>query len=219
MLAVAGSGKLVVVEKPVSSFLRLHLSVNGSVELVPSNEEKVVIETDDNLQDYFEVVNSGRTLYVTGETKLRRPAFTHLRIQVHFRQLQTLNNACHGNVTMASQWASTDAVEIKIQAEGDTTLAVQAPSIKLITACEGNVVLRGSCNELDIKAASLGDMDCREMIAQHTRLSNSSQGNFWLYSQETIRIKHNGQGNVHYYGPGLLKDVRHNGEGEVRHLE
>lgn len=217
MIAVAGNGNIVSVEKQVSSFIRLHLSVNGFVELIQSDEEKVMIEADDNLQDYFEVVNSGRTLYITNEAKLRRPIFSDLTIKVFFRQMDTLYNACHGDVVTVGEIYLNNPLDIKIMSHGNTELAISTPSIKLTTACHGNISLRGQCNDLTIKHVSHGNMDCKEMLANHASLHNVAHGDVKLYSKESIIIKNYGNSHIHYFGPGQLKDVVQNGNGEIKY--
>jgi Putative auto-transporter adhesin, head GIN domain len=217
MIETKGNGKITTREISVSSFLRLHLSINGNIELIQSDEEKVVIETDENLQSYFDVVNSGKTLYVTGGNKLWIPVFTRLSIKIYCRQMNMLYNALHGNVFSGNQLISTDSFELKIHAQGDTKLNIKAPIVKINSACHGNVELTGECHEFTIKNASQGDLDCKGMLADITTLSNASQGDVKLYSKEEISIKHAGQGNVHYYGEGKLKNVVHHGQGEVKH--
>src|SRR5689334_20979528 len=92
MIEVKGNGNIVAKEIKVSSFLRLHLGVDCTVELHQSEEEKVVVETDENLQDYFEIANSGRTLYVSSQSKLRKAVYTYTGcvVKVYLRQLDTL---------------------------------------------------------------------------------------------------------------------------------
>jgi hypothetical protein len=217
MIETKGNGKIITKEISVSSFLRLHLSINGNVELIQSDEEKVVIEADENLQDYFEVVNSGKTLYVTGGNKLWIPVFTKLSVKVYCRQMNMLYNALHGNVFSNNQLIGNDSFELKVHAQGDTKLNIKAPSVKVNAACHGNIELKGECHELTIKNASQGDIDCKEMIADITSLSNASQGDIKLYSKEEISIKHAGQGDVFYYGEGKLKNIVHHGQGDVKH--
>lgn len=217
MIETRGNGKITSREISASSFLRLHLSINGNVELIQSDEEKVVIETDENLQSYFEVVNSGKTLYVTGGNKLWIPVFTKLTVKVYCRQMNMLYNALQGNVFSSNQLIGNDSFELKIHAQGDTKLNIKAPIVKVNAACQGNIELKGECHELTIKNASQGDIDCKEMIADITSLSNASQGDIKLYSKEEISIKHAGQGDVHYYGEGKLKNILHHGDGEVKH--
>src|ERR1043165_7144430 len=98
LIQTKGNGNIVKKEIGVSSFLRLHISIKGDTEIIQSDEEKVVIEADENLQDYFEVVNSGKTLYITSGNTLWIPLFTRLSIKIYCRQMNMLYNASHGDV-------------------------------------------------------------------------------------------------------------------------
>jgi len=216
MIEVQGNGNIVTREISVSSFIRLHVSGYGA-EIIQSDEEKVTIEADENLHDFFEVVNSGRTLYVTSEAKLRIPVFTKLKVKIYCRQVFVINNSCQGDLSSPNMLQSTEPLELKINSHGNTDLQLGYPLIKLSAACHGNIKLRGECHELTIKNASHGDLDCREMLADKTTITNASHGNVLLYSKEEIRIRHAGQGDIHYYGDGKLKNIVHHGDGEVAH--
>ena len=130
MIELRGNGNVIEKEIKVSSFIRLHISVHSPVEIIQSDEEKVIIEADENLQDFFQVINSGKTLYVTTEAKLRIPVFTKLKIRVYCRQVYALNNASNADVSCANMLISTEPVEIKLQSQGNTSIQIKAPSIK-----------------------------------------------------------------------------------------
>ncbi|HTF03149.1 MAG TPA: head GIN domain-containing protein [Bacteroidia bacterium] len=219
MIEVQGNGNIVSREVSVSSFIRLHLSGKGMIELHQSDEEKVIIETDENLHEYFSVENSGRTLFVTAEGKFRKPVYTVCTIKVFLRQLDVLyirndraDVVCPGVLTLTSP------LEIKIQSVGNTTLNINAPSIKVLSQCEGNVTLKGKCNLLEIKNQSQGDFDSKELIVEELVLKNYAEGNVKLFANKTIAISHYGQGTVHYSGDAQLKDVKQYGDGEIRHV-
>lgn len=219
MMQAQGSGALVRQEYPVSSFTRLHLSANGLVELVPGDEEKVVVECDDNLLEHLQVVNSGRTLYVTSENKLRAPAFTGLKVWVHLRQLDALNCASRGGeVRCGGPLVGPAPLEVKVLSSGNTHLWVEVPRLTLNLACEGDVTLVGAAGEVQIQTAAAGNLDARELRAQHLRLRNLSAGHLDLYAEQTINLTHLGAGNIHYRGPARLTDVRQYGAGEIRHV-
>jgi len=221
MTKVKGDGNIVSKEISVNSYIRLHISLGGLVELYQANEEKVIIETDENLQEYIDIENSGRTLYVNTEGKWRVPEFTSLKVKVYYRQLYNLYNASeNGTLVCANTLRSGEPVEIKIHSNKSTsTLDIDAASVKLITACVGNVQIKGDCNILEINAKSQGNLNAREMIAKNVTLKNYSQGNIDLYADETLTISNYGQGNIHYWGNGVLKDIKQYGDGEVRHQE
>lgn len=219
MIGIQGNGKIVVREIGVSSFIRLHLGVKGTVELIQSNEEKVEVETDENLMEYVTAVNAGRTLYVSTEEGLRHPVFTKILVKVYFRQIDNLRNCCSGDVRSIGTISYTAPFEVKLQCEGDTDLDLDVPSLKLKMQCEGDVTLKGKCNILEIKDQADGNLMCREMKAANVSLINMSEGNIEIYADESVTIKHMGQGTIHYYGPGRLKDIIIMGEGEVKHMD
>ena len=219
MIAIQGNGNMVTREIQVSSFIRLHLGVKGSVELIQSNEEKVIVEADENLIDYFEVVNSGRTLYVTSDAKWWNPMHARGTVKVYFRQLDKLRNCCHGDVYTSAPIQLSTPLDVKIQCHGDTDLELDVPALNLLMQCHGNVNLKGKCGQFDVKDQSHGNLKCRELIAGNVNLSNMSHGDIDLHADETIAIKHMGHGYIHYYGKAVLKDIRHFGHGEVKHME
>ena len=219
MITIQGNGNIITRQVQVSSFIRLHASVSGLAELVQGEEEKVEVETDENLQEYIDVVNSGRTLYVTSEGKWQSPKFTSLKVKIYCRQLYTIHNHCSkGQLSCANTIVSTEPVEIKIHCDqGTTNLNIKAPSIKLTTACVGNTILQGECNLLEIKASSQGDLDTSGMKAKTVAFKNYSEGNIKLYASEAITISNFGKGNIDYFGDGILKDINQYGSGQVKH--
>lgn len=219
MIEIKGNGNIVSKEIQVSSFLRLHIDGRGLVELVQSNDEKVIIETDENLLDYFDAQNSGSTLYVTSEAKLRKPVFTKCLIKVYLRQLDSLVIRCdHGNVICYDTIRLSTPLDIKIQSEGNTSLNIDAPAIKLLSQCEGDVELKGKCGSITIKNQSQGNFSSKELIAEDLTINNMAQGNIELYAGKSISITHMGEGYVHYFGDAVLKSVKQYGDGEIKHF-
>jgi hypothetical protein len=219
MIIAKGNGKLLSKTYEVSSFVHLHVSVNGHVELYQSNEEKVVIEADDNLHAHIGVVNSGRTLFVSSEEGYRRPEFTSLTVKIYFRQLNRIYFSCErGEIKCPKQLVLIDPVEIKIYGSGKTWLDLDVPVLKLHSHYEGDIMLMGKCQEADIRLRSEGNVYAKTFIADSMKLNNRSEGDIELRAESFITIRHLGEGNIHYYGNAVLKDVHHHGEGEIKHI-
>jgi len=219
IIEVQGNGNVIAKEVKVSSFLRLHLAVNCTIELHQSDDEKVIIETDENLQEYFSICNSGRTLYVSAEGMLRKPIYTQCGIKVYLRQLDTLYVRNEkGNVVCPDVISLSTPLTIKIQSIGNTQLAFNAPSLKILSQCEGNVELIGKSNIVEIKNQSQGNFDASGLIADSLTIRNMAQGNIDLFAEKEISIKHMGEGYVHYRGNAVLKEVKQYGAGDIRHV-
>lgn len=220
MIEIQGNGNIVSREISVSTFIRLHLAGRGLIELHKGEEEKVIIETDENLQEYFSVVNSGRTLFVTTEGKFRRPVYTSCVIKVFLRQMNTLYVRCEGgNVICPHEITLTEPLSITIQSEGNTHLNLVVPSIKMLCQSEGDVTLEGACEKIDIRTMIEGNFNSSKLKAGDLYIKNMAEGNVDLYAEKTITIKHYGEGYVHFYGPAAVKDVVQHGEGQIKHIK
>jgi hypothetical protein len=219
LIEIKGNGNIVSREISVSTFIRLHLGGNGLIELHQSEEEKVIFETDENLQEFLSVANAGRTLYVSTDNKFRKPIHTVSIIKIFIRQMDTLyvrNN--NGDVTCPSEISLSQPLSITIQSIGSTSLHFVVPSMKVLNQGQGNVVLRGNCETLAIKNQSQGDLDASQMIVGDLTINNMAQGNVQLRADKSIVIKHFGQGFVHFSGNAVVKDVKQFGDGEIKHV-
>ncbi|HEV7230731.1 MAG TPA: DUF2807 domain-containing protein [Bacteroidia bacterium] len=218
MIEIKGDGNIVSREFSVSSFIRLHISGKGLIELHQSEEEKVIVETDENLLDCFDIVNSGRTLYVSAECKFRKAAYTKCTIRIYLRQVDVLYVRNEGaTVVCPDEIVLLNPIEIKVQSQGDTELYVNAPAIKILSQTQGDVTLKGRCGKMEIKNQSQGNFNSREMKAEHLIIKNMAEGNVDLFASKEITISHFGQGTVRYWGEAVLKDVKQYGDGRIAH--
>mgnify|MGYP003623524887 CR=1 FL=1 len=217
MTAIEGNGNIISREVPVSSFIRLHVAARGNVRVVQSAEEKVTVETDENLQEYFYVQNSGRTLYVSCESVLRNPVFTRCEITVSLRQIDTLDIRNYGNLACDGPLVLAGPLDIKVQSFGNTRLDIEAPSIKLLNQAVGDVSLKGRCESIQIKNQAQGNFTAKELIARELTIKNMAEGNIELYAEKYIIIGHYGSGTVHYWGDAVMKDVKQYGSGPISH--
>ncbi len=220
MMEVKGNGNIVSREASVSTFIRLHIGCKGIIELHQSDEEKVVFETDENLLSYFAATNAGRTLYVSVESNLRKLVFTSCVIKIYLRQMNTLYVRNEGgNVVCPGKISLSEPIKITVQSVGNTELNLVVPAIKLLCQTEGNVTLRGACEKIDINTMSEGNFDSSKLKAGELYIKNMAEGNVDVYAEKIIRMKHYGEGYLHYYGPAAVKDVLHYGEGEIKHMK
>jgi hypothetical protein len=220
IVEIKGNGNIITREISVSSFVRLHIAGKGEIELYQSDEEKVVVETDENIQDFISAYNSGRTLYVSAETNLKKLLFTVCKIRIYLRQMdvlfirnETANLICGNQITLSSP------LDIKVQCVGNTELDINAPAIKILCQSVGHVLLKGKCENLTVKNQIQGDFNSKDLIADRLSIKNMAQGNVQLFANQEISIKHFGQGSIHYSGKAIMKDVRQFGIGEIKHVD
>jgi hypothetical protein len=219
MFEVKGNGNIVSKEINVSSFIRLHLGCKGLVELHQSNEEKVIVEADENLMDYFQVENAGRMLYISADGKFKKPVFTKCVTKVFFRQIDAIYIRNEGaDVICPNEIVLSNPLEVIIQSEGNTSLNLNAPSIRLVNQSEGDVTVKGKCGSIKIRNQSEGNFNASELSADNLIIKNMAEGNIDLLANKEITIVHYGEGYIHYAGDAVLKDVKQYGEGLIKHV-
>lgn len=151
-MEIQGNANIVSKEISVSSFLRLHILTSGLVEIYKSDIEKVIIETDQNLIQYFEVENSGRTLYIASESKFKKPEFTICKIKVFLRNIDTLNISNENSSVVFKEEINLEfPINIKIQEAKKVSIAINAPSINILNQSKADIILTGKCNSINIK--------------------------------------------------------------------
>lgn len=78
---VKGNRNIVIKEIKINSFISFHIAAIGLIELHQSDNEKLVIETDENLHEYFDISNAGDTLYVITDVIFKQIIFTTCKIK------------------------------------------------------------------------------------------------------------------------------------------
>jgi hypothetical protein len=227
MNTIKGSGNTSLREQEVSSFIHLHVAINAKgngqavqIELYPSEEEKVIFETDTNLVRYFSAVNLGRTLFVASDAGYRNIDFTMLKIKVYLRQLARLQITCDNfKLITANRLSSPMPLELKILGVGNADIALEVPVLKALFQVEGNIALQGNCEEAQLRTHSIGNLLAKDFVVQKLKVKNMSEGFIEVHAEKSIEIFHGGEGNVHYYGNAKLNDVVQRGEGLIQHKE
>lgn len=219
MVEVKGNEEMITKEIRVSSFVRLHLLTSGIIEVFQADEEKVIIETDENLVHYFEVINSGRTLYVSSEGKLNKPLFTKCRVSIFLRNINTIDIS-HEEATVICKEGikSSFPISIKIREAHSVSLSVDSPGISLLHQAAGHVTLSGKCRQAAIKVQGEGDLDAAALEAEELQLKHLSGAEVKVHADKLIDINQLGDGPIYYSGPGVLRDISVRGEGIVKHV-
>ncbi len=196
ILAEKGSGNVVIKTINVLPFTQLHLYTNCNVALVQSDEEKVVIEMDDNLIDSINVDNATHALYVNSKKRIHVPTFTQGKITIYFRQLEAIYMTTHGDVSTYSPLILSHAFVLKMVCHGDTMFDVSAPEMKINATNHGDFSLHFRGQKLEMNNISSGD----------SRLN---------IEVEQVELVQEGHGDLFLSGNGSSLNVANSGHGDV----
>jgi hypothetical protein len=196
ILAEKGSGNVVTKTINVLPFTQLHLYTNCNVELIQSDEEKVVIEMDDNLIDCINVDNSTHALYVNSKKRIHMPTFTKGKITIYFRQLEAIYMTTHGDVATCSTINSAQPFLLKMVCHGDSMFDVTAPEMKVNATNHGDFSLRFRGKKLEVNNISNGYFSFN-VEAEQVELAQGGHGDLFLSgSGSSLNVTNSGHGDV-----------------------
>jgi hypothetical protein len=108
-----GSGNIVNQERTASEFYAITMEGVANVNVQQGDEHKVVVTTDDNLQDFVLVEVKNNVLHINTKPNINiKP--TKLIVDVHLPELQSINLEGVGNVKLSNGKAS----DLKISLSG-----------------------------------------------------------------------------------------------------
>jgi hypothetical protein len=226
---ISGSGHVVKQDRKVSSFTRLDISVPLDVTLIPSNQNRVVVEIDDNLQSYVTVVPDGSLLSISVQNNTGFSTKVKGKIEVYFDSLTALSNHSVGILTMQDTLHTThfeldnhavgktylqlDAkvVVVNNHSVGGLNLCLIADSLSLQNHAVGETILSGRCNDAVMNNQSVGNFDAKQFHCQEIHLTNSAVGNASITADKAFYVTNSGVGHLILYGKGIIKELQDNG--------
>lgn len=212
-----GTGNVTKQERIVNSFNTLDLSVVYDVVIIPSQYEKVIVETDDNLQKLVLIENHGNSLMIKMKENINIKKKKKGKIYVYTKELSKIKNSSVGNVTSLGK-IKTHQFFLNNSSVGNTALKIKAEVIDINNRSVGNTELAGACEKLEIKNSSVGNLNAKSLECQVLDLNNKSVGDAKFTAQKEMYIRNSGIGNLHVYGDGIIIKKRNWGIGNfVKH--
>ena len=95
---IKGGGNVVSQERTASKFSGITVNGVANVNVHPGEDYKVVVTTDDNLQNYVSIEVKNNVLYIDTKENLKP---TKLTVEVYLPELQSINLAGVSNVTIS----------------------------------------------------------------------------------------------------------------------
>jgi len=196
---IEGSGNVITQEREISSVDAVELATIGRMYIEIGNEEKLVIEAEDNVIEYFDVdVFGGRlTIDIKRDVNLR------------------LNEPVRYYLTVK------ELTEVEVSSSGDIEVPdITADKFYVIVGSSGDIDMGNlTCTALDVRIKSSGDVTLRDVKAENTEIDINSSGDVRLESLngKFLVVDINSSGNVRIDG-GVVEeqDVSISSSGDYR---
>ena len=174
------------------------LSTGGSIDLriVQDGTEKVVVETDENLQEAIIIEVEDGSLKIRTKDRVRISA-TKLVVTVSCKTLSAIASGGSGNI-VTENILKGDELSISHGGSGDFDLELDVKKLKISSAGSGDYKLRGHAGTLNLSLAGSGEVDAQLLDCDQAKIATAGSGDVHLKKGTTAKVSSTGSGDVTY---------------------
>jgi hypothetical protein len=198
-----GNGDTMMRTVSLDEFDEIFLNGNYEVFLDQGNDSKVVIKTDENLQDFIEVVERDRTLTIRNTQRIK--GSDGIKIFITYEDLERLSSAGASSVYTTSP-ISGKSLELSMTGAGVMDLEVELRVLEVNLSGAGLISLEGKVHQQDISLTGAGSLEAFNLESEDCEISISGVGGAEINVTGYLVAKISGVGGIEFRGSP--KDIR-----------
>lgn len=211
---VRGNGNVVKKERPASYFDGISVSTGIDVYLSQGDEEKIIVEADENLHDYLVTEVKDRTLRIYFDNVSIRSA-ERKRVYVTMKDVTKLKTSSAGDIIGETPVKCGDIL-LESSSAGNIRLELYARNVNVKISSSGDISLTGEAETLNADLSSAGDLNAWDFKVKDADIDVSSAGDADIYVTHKLVARVSSAGDVRYAGEPEIIDARTSSAGTVR---
>jgi hypothetical protein len=215
---IRGNGHVTLETRSYSGFHSISVSDAIDVYVRQDSMQSVKVETDENIQPYIDISESGGVLSIEerGNYNLRS---THgIKVYVSgtaFRRFSA-SGAC--DFFTQNVITSNEDVNISLSGSCDATMEIKSPRGKARLSGATTLSLKGETKDLDLTGTGSSTLKCMNMMADNVEVRITGAGNADVFANVKLDVHVTGAGSVRYKGTASVNQ-NVTGAGSVKKVE
>jgi hypothetical protein len=208
---IYGSGNIVTETRPISAFNRVDVKPIGILRIKQGNQERLVIETDDNLIHFFEAQVIDRELVIC----IRKGMGINLQpsqpiiFNLWVKQLREINLS--GAVGLEAPNLDVNRLSVMVRGAVNVDMpGLHAKRLTLRMSGAGSVRTAGRANQQNVTINGTGKYRAGNLISAAAEVSVSGTSAAELWVHDHLDAKVSGCSVIRFYGnPGTVRTAVH----------
>ncbi len=211
-----GNGKVVTEERNVSEdFTEVRGSAGLDVYLTQGDENKIVVEADENLLQYIETDIEDGKLHVTTSANIRHSEAK--KVYVTYKQLTNIEASSGADVTGNSVIKS-ERLSLKSSSGADLKVEIFAKELTAKASSGADLEISGKASSLTADASSGSEIDAKELMVANCNAEASSGAEVSVNVKNNLETQVSSAGNINYYGDPISVNSNKSNSGSVRKM-
>ena len=213
---VKGNGNVTTETRNVGDYDGIKCAGSLDYILVRGTEGNLKIEGEENLLEYIVTKIKGNNLVVKVEDGVNlRPSWNKtIKITIPFEDINRVSLSGSGDL-WSEDTINAEDLDVSLAGSGDIILKVEANSIDGSVSGSGDLTIKGKTNNLEASVAGSGDFHGFNLEANHTVVSVAGSGDAEVVSNESLKARVAGSGDIEYRGNPKKEDTKVSGSGSI----
>jgi hypothetical protein len=213
---IKGNGKVTTITRTTSDYDGISCAGSFDYILVSGTEGKITIEGEENLLQYVVTEVKDNKLVIKTEKNINlKPSLNKtIKVTIPFKDIDNVSLAGSGDLTNTDTIKATD-LKVSLASSGDIVLTVETNNVKGSLAGSGDLTLKGNTNNLEANIAGSGDFHGFNLQANNTEVSVAGSGDAKVVSNESLKARVSGSGDIEYKGNPKTEDSKVAGSGSI----
>ena len=184
-------------ERKVGDFDEISAHGKVTVELIPAEENKVVVESDEDVLEYVNTDHEGQKLKIT----LKKNNFKEQGtiVKIYYVRLRELH-AYAGATIIADEEIKGDKLQVTVNAGDKINIRVDVKKIELKVASGGKIDVIGKTSFQDASVSAGGIIESRSLKCSRAIAKVKAGGEIFIWAIDELEAKVSAGGTVHYKG-------------------
>ncbi|GAL63030.1 hypothetical protein JCM19300_1048 [Algibacter lectus] len=182
------------------------------VYLTQSDNESIIVETDENLQELIitEVIDGVLKIH-TAESIGKSVS---KKVTVSFKTISSII-ATSGSDVVSSNTITVEELDLKTTSGSDMSLKLNTKILNCESTSGSDLNLSGITEKLNAEATSGSDIEAKELIAQYSNVKVTSGADISVNTKKILVAKATSGGDIKYYGNPEKVDKSKNSSGNI----
>jgi len=194
-----GSGVMTTEERSSGDFSEVVLSGIGNLYIVQGNENKIVIEAEENIISKITTTIKGDKLVIGVEKGFNIIPTKEINYYITIQEITGMQMLGAGNVQADEIVA--DKININLTGFGSMEITdLKATSLDVVISGAGDVTVSGVVEDQKVNITGAGNYHAEDLQSQTSSIIMSGFGNAELWVEQDLSVVISGGGNINYYG-------------------
>ncbi|MCB0482506.1 MAG: DUF2807 domain-containing protein [Flavobacteriales bacterium] len=201
---IIGSGKVLTETRDLKGIEEI--VVEGSVKIMiqQSDDEKVVVTTDDNVMPNVITKLNGNQLTIDLQGRMKK--VKKMEVTVYLKKWTSLKT--HGSSDIKTEgFVDGDELKIDLQGSGNVDISVKYTNVSVVSNGSGNISLLGSANTLSAGLFGSGNLNSYNCPVSDATVDIKGSGNINVWASSTLNATISGSGNIKYKGSPAVSNT------------